>query len=307
MPRIPPRANMHHDHQQHADAEIPVLGKLLREPVLRHQVDHRADERAVEAADAAQYQHDQQLARRLEAEHVEAHELVDLREQRAGDPCEAAEIVYTMTRRQYTGAPTACMRSRILPDAGERRAERRIDDSAHNLPAGEEHGEAIEIGCLPKRSNLNRPSSGAIEHARESVGPAGDRRRLVGDLEHDRGDGERQHEQGQGARAQDHCAGGDAEQRRRRSAAAYELHERIGDAELRAQNAGGVRAEAEERAVAERDDAGVAEDEVERQGANTIRSRMRAPSARYSGRRKKHASAITKGSHSVQRMRGSTV
>ena len=44
-----------------------------------------------------------------------------------------------------------------------------------------------------------------------------------------------------------------------------ELQKRIGDPGVRAERARGIGAEAEERAVAERDDAGVAEDQVERQ------------------------------------------
>src|SRR5258706_13900833 len=76
-------AREQHDHdQQHADAEIPVLGILLGEGVLHPDVDDRADERAVEPADAAEDEQDQDVARRLEAEHVQADDLVNLAEQR---------------------------------------------------------------------------------------------------------------------------------------------------------------------------------------------------------------------------------
>src|SRR5437773_7022644 len=64
-------------------SQIPVFGELLGEQVLRDQVGERADERAVQAADPAEDQHHQQLARRLEAEHVQTDELVGLREQRS--------------------------------------------------------------------------------------------------------------------------------------------------------------------------------------------------------------------------------
>ena len=89
----PAPREQHHDDQQHSDAEVPVLGILLGEIVLRDQVDDRPDERAVEAADAAEDQHDQDVARGLEAEHVEPDELVHLREQRAGDAAMVAEMV----------------------------------------------------------------------------------------------------------------------------------------------------------------------------------------------------------------------
>ena len=78
------------------------------------------------------------------------------------------------------------------------------------------------------------------------------------------GDREREHEQRERARAQDHRAGGEAEQRGRAAAAASCANGSVMPG-MRCQHAGGVRAEAEERAVAERDDAGVAEDEVQRQ------------------------------------------
>src|SRR5688572_23337271 len=74
----------HHDDEEHADAEVPVLRVLLGEIVLRDEVHHRPDEGAVEAADAAEDQHHQQVARGLEPEHVQAHELVHLRKERAG-------------------------------------------------------------------------------------------------------------------------------------------------------------------------------------------------------------------------------
>src|SRR5688572_15120314 len=75
----------HDDDEEGADAEVPVFGILLGERVLHHDIHHRADEGAVEAADAAEDQHDQHVTRGLEAEHVEADKLVYLREQRAGD------------------------------------------------------------------------------------------------------------------------------------------------------------------------------------------------------------------------------
>jgi hypothetical protein len=101
-------------------------------------------------------------------------------------------------------------------------------------------------------------------HAREPVRPAGEPAGLVGDLQQDRRDREREHEQRQRLGAQDDRAGGQPEQRRH-AGGRRELQERLRHAELRAQDSRGIGAEPEERAVAERDDAGVAEDQVERQ------------------------------------------
>src|SRR5690349_14096462 len=75
----------HHHDEQRADAEVPVFRVLLGQGVLHYDVHHRADERAVKAPDTAEDQHDQDVAGRLEPEHVQPDELVHLREQRAGD------------------------------------------------------------------------------------------------------------------------------------------------------------------------------------------------------------------------------
>src|SRR4051812_7410497 len=59
-------------HEQHADAHVPVLRRLLGQLVPRHEVHRRADEGAVDPPDAAQHQHHQHLAGELEAEGREA-------------------------------------------------------------------------------------------------------------------------------------------------------------------------------------------------------------------------------------------
>ena len=75
----------HDDDQEEADPELPVHGIDAGQVVLRDHEDRRADEAAVQAAGAAQHQHDHQLGRARKAERVDADELRRLREQRAGD------------------------------------------------------------------------------------------------------------------------------------------------------------------------------------------------------------------------------
>ena len=103
------------------------------------------------------------------------------------------------------------------------------------------------------------------------------------------------------AGAQDHRAGGKAEQGRERRGR-DELHERV-VTPVRAERPRGVGAQAEERAMAERDDAGVAEDEVERQREQDEDQNPRAE--REVAGHEKEASAASHGSHSVQRILGS--
>ena len=70
-----PLAADQHDHDQHeADPELPVLRREGREQFLQHLEHHRADQAAIEIAGAADDQHQQQIGRALEGEHVERGE-----------------------------------------------------------------------------------------------------------------------------------------------------------------------------------------------------------------------------------------
>ena len=164
---------------------------------------------------------------------------------------------------------------RVLADAGEHRAVRRIDQPPHQQPAEEERDQAIDESRLAEDVELEEPEDRIGLHAGEAVGAAGEPGRLVRDFEQDRGDGKREHQQRQRFGSENHGAGRDAEQRghHRRG---DQLQERIGDAVFRAEDAGGIGAEAEERAVAERDDAGVAEDQIERQREEDVDQDSRA-------------------------------
>ena len=163
----------------------------------------------------------------------------------------------------------------VFAQAGEHGAEGRVDQPPHQEPAAEQDRQAIEEGGPAEEIEPEGAEDRRHHHPREAVGAAREPGRLVGDLEDDRSNSEGEHEQREGARAQDHCARQRAEQSRRRARCGH-LHERVGDAELGAEDAGGVRAEPEERAVPERDDAGVAEDQVERQREQDVDQDARA-------------------------------
>src|SRR5262249_36560119 len=129
-----------HDDEQHADSEVPVFRKLLCQPVLRDKVDDGPDERTVNSSDAAQYQHHEQLARSFEAEHVETHDLVGLRDEPAREAREArGERIYR-DEAGIDGRTNGVHAPRIVPEASERSPERGIDKPANDIPASEENG-----------------------------------------------------------------------------------------------------------------------------------------------------------------------
>src|SRR5512134_2120921 len=236
----------HYDDQQDPDAEVPILGILLGEVVLRDQVNDRSDERAIEAADAAEDQHDQDVARGLEAEDVQPDELVHLREQRTGDSRQDGRDGVDEHEPPVHRRADRLHARRVFADAGEHRPVWGIHDPAHHPPSDKQHHEAVEKGGPAIKIEAEQAQDLAHFHPGQSVGAARHGGPLVGDLEEDRRNREREHEH---------------RERRRGD----ELHERIGRAGMRAERPGGISAQSKKRAVTERDDSGVAEDQVERQ------------------------------------------
>ncbi len=112
-------------------------------------------------------------------------------------------------------------------------------------------------------------------HPAEAVGTARDRGRLVGDLQTHGRDRQREHQLREAPCAQDDGTRRDAEHPGGDSGGEEE-HDRLVKPELGGEDAGGIGAEAEERAVAERHDAGVAEDQVERQREQDVGEDARA-------------------------------
>ena len=100
--------------------------------------------------------------------------------------------------------------------------------------------------------------------ALEAVGAAGDIRVAVGDLAQDQRDAERHHQTRQIGAAQHQKAGGEAEHRGG-EAGGDERDHRFVDEAVFGDEAGEIGADAEERRVPERDDAGIAENEIERE------------------------------------------
>ena len=72
-----------------ADQRHPVEGVDRGDDVLKRHEDHRADQRAIEMADAAEHQHDESVRGHLEAHAVEPDDL-------RGDGCERAAMPATV-------------------------------------------------------------------------------------------------------------------------------------------------------------------------------------------------------------------
>ena len=139
------------------------------------------------------------------------------------------------------------------------------DPADDEQPAGEQQHRvgAGDPAAEVEREGAERRADRPHDDALQAVGAAGQPVELVGELVQDQGDAERDHQAGQVGAAQDEKAGQEAEQRRRADRGGH-AEPGIGRQQLGAQGRA-VRAEAEERGVAERHDAGVAEDQVERE------------------------------------------
>ena len=108
------------------------------------------------------------------------------------------------------------------------------------------------------------PEDGPHDDALEAVGAAGELRNLVGDLAHDERDAERHHQAREIGAAQDQKAGGESEHGGAQAGHQQRKH-RLGDDAVLGQERAGIGAQTEEGGMAERDDAGIAENEVERE------------------------------------------
>ncbi len=183
-------AREHHDeHQQEADPEQPIGRIVLGELVLRDHVERRADEGAVEPADAAEDQHDEDGAGELEAQDLQPDELGRLGEEAAGDAGERRRDRVDAQAAQEDRRADRMHAHLVLADAGQRAAERRMDDRARQAPGEEQHGEAVEIGGAAEHVEAEEAEHRRDLDALQPVGAAGQPAEPVGRLlQHLRGD-----------------------------------------------------------------------------------------------------------------------
>ena len=140
----------------------------------------------------------------------------------------------------------------VLADAGQRAAERRMNDAPHCEPTQkQQHGEAIEVGGPAEQVEAEHAEHRPHLHALQAVGAAGDRTRPCSPARAEHGgDDQRLHQQRQAAS----CA---ARRRRRAkptSAAARGGGDQAGDRlapAMGGEDARGIGADAEEGRVAQ--------------------------------------------------------
>ncbi len=151
----------------------------------------------------------------------------------------------------------------IFADAAQRQAEARMDQPPRAQEHHEQHGERIAVGGVAVEVEIETAEQRPDVHALQPVAAAGQPARAVGRLLQQQAEAERDHDQRQMPKARDHEARGVAEQSGG-GGADDEPGQRLAPDEFREQ-AGGIGGGAEKGGVAERDDAGIAEDEIERE------------------------------------------
>src|SRR5262252_891621 len=266
------REHEEEDYENGAEDEWPVL--RVRDDLLVEPDEHgRAQGGPEEGAHPAQERHDQHLGGLGPVGEVGEDAPVEDAEERAGQPCEAA--------RQHEGGqlvaahvdPDELRPLRILADGGEHAAEGRAHDSPEDEEArgDEDQSEKVELlrGAV------------AAEHGHEGGEPVDPAEVGVGNLRralltsrylvplqahrpHDLGKGQGEH--GEVDAGEAHAEETEHEGEEGGEEAAQRKGEQEGQAGLLHEDARGVRADAEVRGVAEGDEAGVADEEVEAGG-----------------------------------------
>ncbi len=158
--------------------------------------------------------------------------------------------------------PIAEARSGLPLHRAQRQAERRVHDAARDQEQHEQDDEAVDVGGLAEDIEGEVTEDRLHLDALQAVGAAGDLH-PVRDLAQHQRDAERHHQARQIGAAQHQKAGDEAE-RRCGDAGGEHREDRLLDDSVLGENARHVGAKAEECRVPERDDARIAEDEIER-------------------------------------------
>ena len=204
-------------HQQQAEAELPGGRIDLRQEMRERHVDDGADERAVEAAVAAEHQDDQHGGGAVEAERREVHIGVGLRPQSAGDAGDRGRDGVAGDQPPVHRRADRVHAQHVLADAGEALPERRIDQRADEHEADEQHAEHVEIlHARIERIELEQAEQRRDRQVRQTVEAAGVFLAHVGGFLEQRHGAEREHQQRQAGRAQKDQPGREARSVRRR-------------------------------------------------------------------------------------------
>ena len=168
-------------HQQQAEPELPGGRIDLRQEMRERHVGDRADERAVEPAVAAEHQHDQHGRGAVEPERAQVHVGIGLRPQAARDAGDRGRDRVAGDEPRAHRRADRVHAQHVLADAGEALPERRIDQRAHEQEADEQDAERVEILRVRiERIELEHAEQRRDRQAVEPVEAAGVFRRHVG-------------------------------------------------------------------------------------------------------------------------------
>ena len=138
-----------------------------------------------------------------------------------------------------------------------------MHDPARQQHQDEQRRQAVGVGGAAVEIELEAAEQRRHRDALQAVGTTGDVGQRVGELAHHQRDAQRHHQPREIAAAQHEEAGEEAQHGRRRCCE-REAGERIAG-DVLGQQAGRIGAEAEEGRVPQRDDAGVTQDQIERE------------------------------------------
>src|SRR6185503_201768 len=213
-------------------------------------------------AGAAEDQDHQDVGRAPEGQDLERYGGGGLREKRARDAGDRRGDGVGLAQVRPARRADRGHARRVLADAAQRQAEGRVNNSSANQETQKQHRERVGVRGPAVQVELEAEQRADLD-ALEAVGAARERARAVRGLVQEQAEAEGEHDEREVAEADDDVAervtqhpGGD-----RGGEQAGQGFPQV----VLGEEPGAVRAEAEERGVAERYDPGVAEDQVERQ------------------------------------------
>ena len=249
--------------EDHAEVDEPVLGPR-RERVAHEDEDGRAHGRADEAPHAADEGHGGDLARHRDVERLRIGEVQEEGVERAGEAAERARDDERGELVALDVVPDEAGALLVLADRLEHATEGRVDDAPEEPDRrGGERGGRVVVDALVGEVEAERAEAqGEALDAAEAVLAARHGRRAIDDVEEHLGEGEGEEREVDAALAHEEEADRRAREPGRRDTGQERDDHAPRDVDLR--EAGRVTAEAEEGAVAERDQARVAHEEVVR-------------------------------------------
>ena len=220
-----------------------------------------SDNAAVEPTGAAQDERKQDIGRSVKVQAVERREVRRLREKRTRGARVAGRQCIDRGQTGVDGDPDRGGATRIVADRAQSVAERRVDDSSRKEKEHEQCRQAVEIRCASAEIERELSEQRAGDDALQTVGAAGDVIEAIGKLVENERDAECHHEPRQIRAAKDEHTRQQS-QERTDGDGHREAHQGIRHQVL-CEERGDVGAGPKECGVSERDDAAVAENQIE--------------------------------------------